>query len=121
VDRPQRKILLAKLKRPESTAAPIGVEPRLGRFFGMLNRARADGARGLLPHYGEDSLRLPTIAFYHTLELGPPIGVAVRIVSYADHYARAALQATNDRGNLHRGMIVRDILSQIAVSPVAAK
>src|SRR6516225_2207757 len=48
----------------------------------MLERARADGdrdltsrsARGLLPHYGEDSVGLPTVAFYHTFELRPPIG-----------------------------------------------
>jgi len=48
----------------------------------MLDRAPADGdrdltsrsARGLLPHYDEDSVGLPTVAFYHTFELRPPIG-----------------------------------------------
>ncbi len=40
----------------------------------------------------------------------------------AVRYARAALQATNDRSNrLTRGAVVRELLLKAAVSPMAAK
>jgi hypothetical protein len=40
----------------------------------------------------------------------------------AVRYARAALQATNDRSNrLTRGTVVRELLSKAAISPMAAK
>jgi hypothetical protein len=43
-------------------------------------------------------------------------------VSPEARYARAALQATNDRSNrLTRGAVVRELLLKAAVSPMAAK
>src|SRR5215469_14020243 len=35
----------------------------------LVNRSAGD----LLPHYGENSLSPPPVAFYYTLQLGPPI------------------------------------------------
>jgi hypothetical protein len=40
----------------------------------------------------------------------------------AIRYARAALQATNDRSNrVTRGTVVRDLLSKAALTPMVAK
>ena len=57
-------------RRKKSTAAAV-----------CKSKARADGdryltsrsARGLLPHYGENSLSPPSIALHDTFELGPPV------------------------------------------------
>src|SRR5262245_23060029 len=38
---------------------------------GSLSTSRS--ARGLLPHYGENSLSPPSIALHDTFELGPPV------------------------------------------------